>query len=38
MANSDFVKVDDLKFDVVKLREALKQVLSKKGYDTAGGI
>ena len=38
MANSDFVKVEDLKFNVVKLREALKQVLSKKGYDTAGGI
>ncbi len=38
MANSDFIKVEDLKFDAVKLREALKQVLSKKGYDNAGGI
>ena len=26
----DFYKVKDLKFDIVKLREALKQVISKK--------
>ena len=33
----DFYKVKDLKFDIVKLREALKEVLSKKSYDDASG-
>ena len=34
----DFHTVKDLKFDVVKLREALKQVLNIKKYDDANGI
>ena len=38
MTNSDFVKVEDLKFDITKLKEALEQVLSHKGYDSAGGV
>ena len=29
----DFHKVKDLQFDIVKLRRALNQVLSKKMYD-----
>ena len=33
----DFHKLKDLKFDIVKLREALNQVLSKKMYDDACG-
>ena len=33
----DFYKVNDLKFDIVKLREALKEVLSKKNYDDSCG-
>ena len=33
----DFHKVRDLKFDIVKLREALNQVLLKKKYDDAYG-
>ena len=33
----DFHKLKDLKFDIVKLREALDQVLSKKMYDDACG-
>ena len=33
----DFHKVKDLKFDIVKLREALKTVLSRKSYDNAAG-
>jgi len=33
----DFRKVTDLKFDIVKLRTALDQVLSKKTYDDAAG-
>jgi len=33
----DFHIVEDLRFDVVKLRSALKQVLSKKSYDDAAG-
>ena len=31
----DFHKVADLEFDIVKLRKALKEVLSKKKYDSA---
>ena len=34
---SDFHKVPNLKFDINKLRTALKQVLSKKSYDDAVG-
>ena len=33
----NFHRVEDLKFDIVKLREALKEVLSKKSYDDASG-
>ena len=33
----DFRKVNDLKFDIVKLRSALRDVLSKKSYDDASG-
>ena len=35
---SDFYTVPDLKFDLVELRDALKQVLKIKKYDDAGGI
>ena len=31
----DFKKIDNIKFDIVKLREALKNVLSRKKYDDA---
>ena len=37
LSKSDFCKVKDLKFDILKLREALKQVLSRKDYDDAVG-
>jgi len=33
----DFYKVEDLKFDIIKLRKALGQVLAKKSYDDAAG-
>ena len=33
----DFHKVKDLNFDIIKLREALKEVLSKKSYDDSCG-
>ena len=33
----DFHTVKDLKFDILKLRTALKQVLSRKSYDDAAG-
>ena len=35
---SDFQKQNDIKFDIIKLRQALKQVLNKKGFDDAEGI
>ena len=35
---NDFQKQKDIKFDIIKLRQALKQVLSKKGFDDAEGI
>ena len=35
---NDFQKQKDVKFDIIKLRQALKQVLSKKGFDDAEGI
>ena len=35
---NDFQKQEDIKFDVIKLRQALKQVLEQKGFDDAGGI
>ena len=34
---NDFHTVKDLKFDILKLRTALKQVLSRKSYDDAAG-
>ena len=34
----DFYKVKNLNFDILKLRDALKEVLKVKEYDTAGGI
>ena len=37
LSKSDFCKVKDLKFDILKLREALNQVLSRKEYDDAVG-
>ena len=37
LSESDFSKVEDLKFDILKLRKALKQVLSRKEYDDAVG-
>ena len=37
LSKSDFCKVKDFKFDFLKLREALKQVLSRKEYDDAVG-
>ena len=37
LSESDFYKVEDLKFDILKLRKALKQVLSRKEYDNAVG-
>ena len=37
LCESDFYKVEDLKFDILKLRKALKQVLSRKEYDNAVG-
>ena len=37
LSKSDFCRVKDLKFDILKLREALKQVLSRKEYDDAVG-
>ena len=35
---NDFHTVKDLKFDVKKLKEGLKQVLKIKKYDSANGI
>jgi len=35
--DKDFIKINELKFDIVKLRNALKQVLSRKSYDDAAG-
>ena len=35
---NDFHTVKDLKFDIKKLQEGLKQVLKIKNYDTANGI
>ncbi len=36
--SGDFHTVDDLKFDAIKLNQALKEVLKIKNYDDAGGI
>ena len=33
----DFHKVEDLRFDIIKLKGALKEVLSRKSYDDAAG-
>ena len=33
----DFRKVNDLKFDLTKLKNALDQVVSRKSYDDAAG-
>ena len=35
---NDFQKQEDIKFDIIKLRQALKQVVEKKGFDDAEGI
>ena len=35
---NDFQKQKDVKFYIIKLRQALKQVLSKKGFDDAEGL
>ncbi len=35
--SSDFYQVSDLKFDISKLRNALKRVLARKSYDDAAG-
>ena len=35
---NDFQKQEDINFDIIKLRQALKQVVEKKGFDDAGGI
>tara|TARA_B110000438_G_C15580492_1_gene549398 strand:- start:44 stop:631 length:588 start_codon:yes stop_codon:yes gene_type:complete len=35
---SDFHTINDLKFDIVKLQESLKEVLQIKKYDTANGV
>jgi len=37
LCKSNFYKVEDLKFDILKLRKALRQVLSRKKYDDAVG-
>ena len=37
LCESDFYKIEDLKFDILKLRKALKQVLLRKEYDDAVG-
>ena len=34
----DFHTVENLKFDVAKLQQALKEILNLKNYDTANGI
>ena len=35
---NDFQKQEGVKFDIIKLRQALKQVVEKKGFDDAEGI
>ena len=35
---NDFQKLEDIKFDIIKLRQALKQVIYKKNFDNAEGI
>ena len=35
---NDFQKQEDIKFDIIKLRQALKQVLEKRDFDDAEGI
>ena len=37
LSESDFYKIEDLKFDILKLRKALNQVLLRKEYDDAVG-
>ena len=36
-SHKDFYKVEGIKFDILKLRKALKDVLSRKSYDNAAG-
>ena len=36
-SHKDFYKVEDIKFDILKLKNALKDVLSRKSYDDAAG-
>ena len=35
--STDFRKIEGLKFDITKLRDALKTVLQRKSYDDAAG-
>ena len=35
---NNFQKQKDIKFDIIKLRQALKQVINNKGFDDAEGI
>ena len=35
---SDFQKQENIKFDINELRQALKEVLKKRGFDDAGGV
>tara|TARA_B100001996_G_scaffold248801_1_gene192829 strand:+ start:61 stop:660 length:600 start_codon:yes stop_codon:yes gene_type:complete len=36
-SHKDFYKVEGIKFDILKLKNALKEVLSRKSYDDAAG-
>ncbi len=36
--HKDFYKVENLKFDILKLQEGLKEILKIKNYETVGGI
>ena len=35
--SSDFHKIENMKFDIIKLRNALKTILQRKSYDDASG-
>ena len=35
---NDFQKLEAIKFDIIKLRQALNKALEKRGFDNAGGI
>ena len=36
-SHKDFYKIEGIKFDILKLRKSLKEVLSRKSYDDAAG-